>query len=65
MSFPFRKIPAGMLWCNDPLKGSAGLAWYERKPSSLTPEEWKELDRALAENKISALEYVYWKENVK
>lgn len=48
----------------DPLKGVAGLCWFQRKPSSLTPEEWKALDQALKDGKISTSEYVEWKQNV-
>lgn len=59
--FPFIRLD----YSRDPLKGAGGLSWYERSPSSLSPEEWKALDRALAENVISAFQYVEWKENVR
>jgi hypothetical protein len=49
----------------DPLRGVAGLAWYQRKPSSLTPEEWAALDKALADGRINSSEYADWKLNVR
>lgn len=56
----FTKIPLKQ----DPLKGVAGLSWFQRKPSSLTPEEWRALDQALKDGKISTSEYVDWKQTV-
>jgi hypothetical protein len=49
----------------DPLRGAYGLAWYERKPTSLTDAEWKALDDALAKGRITTAEYIDWKENVR
>jgi hypothetical protein len=50
---------------DDPLRGAFGLAWYERKPRSLTPEEWTALDRAVKDGKVPSCEYFDWKENVR
>lgn len=55
----FRKLD------EDPLRGAYGLAWYERKPASLTPDEWRALDQALRTGAIESGEYVDWKENVR
>jgi hypothetical protein len=49
----------------DPLKGRFGLSWFERKPSSLSPDEWRELDQALRDHTIPVSEYTYWKLNVR
>jgi hypothetical protein len=49
----------------DPLRGAYGLAWYERKPSSLSRDEWKILDKALGEGKINQYDYAEWKQNVR
>jgi hypothetical protein len=57
----FRPIPLN----EDPLHGAYGLSWYERKPSSLTPAEWRNLDDAMGAGRISASEYADWKANVK
>ena len=57
----FTKLPANI----DPLRGRYGLNWYERKPDSLTRDEWQELDSALQAGVVSAEEYAEWKLNVK
>lgn len=49
----------------DPLRGAYGLAWYERKPRSLSPDEWKNLDAAVRSGIVSSFEYFDWKENVR
>jgi hypothetical protein len=48
----------------DPLKGAYGWAWYERKPSSLSRDEWRALDEALAAGVVLAADYAEWKLNV-
>ena len=58
----FRKLD---LVTEDPLHGAFGLAWYERKPSSISPEEHLKLMRALREHIISGHEYGKWQEFVK
>jgi hypothetical protein len=62
MRFPLRPISDLR---EDPLQGAFGLAWYERKPSSLTGEEWGKLRVALARGKILAEDYAEWEENVR
>lgn len=57
----FTKIPLN----EDPLRGAAGLSWYERKPESLSEEEWIALDEALAAGRISSSEYTEWKLHVR
>jgi hypothetical protein len=59
--FPCRPCPLN----EDPLRGAYGLSWWERKPSSLSPEEWEKLDRALGEGKINSSDYAEWKLYVK
>lgn len=54
-----------MLTGTDPLKGAYGLAWYERKPTSLTQDEWKALDAAAQAGTVPTHEYFDWKLNVK
>jgi hypothetical protein len=49
----------------DPLRGAYGLAWYERKPDSLTPAEWSALDAAVGAGQIHGWEYFDWKANVR
>lgn len=49
----------------DPLGGAFGLAWYERKPSSLSREEWKLLDSAVQSGAVLSSEYFDWKANVR
>ena len=49
---------------DDPLRGAYGLAWYERKPRSLTLAEWQQLDRAVEAGAVSSAEYFDWKQNV-
>lgn len=50
---------------DDPLGGAYGLSWYERKPSSLSADEWRALDEALRDNRISSADYADWKLNVR
>ncbi len=49
----------------DPLKGAYGLAWYRRKPTSLTPEEWNALHKALGNGEVLASDYFEWQQYVK
>lgn len=49
----------------DPLRGAYGLSWYERRPSSLSADEWRALDEALRDNRISSADYADWKLNVR
>lgn len=49
---------------DDQLRGAYGLAWYERKPRSLTLAEWQQLDRAVEAGAVSSAEYFDWKQNV-
>jgi hypothetical protein len=48
-------------WDKDPLRGSYGLSWYQRKPSSLTKQEERAMIDALADGRINASEYRQWK----
>jgi hypothetical protein len=57
----FTPMPPG----DDPLRGAYGLAWYERKPPSLTPEEWAALDAAVGAGRVHGWEYFDWKANVR
>lgn len=50
---------------DDPLGGAYGLAWYERKPSSLTADELRALIKAVGEGRIEGAEYCDWSENVR
>jgi hypothetical protein len=54
-----------MSLADDPFGGAHGLAWYERKPASLTPAEWAALDAAVGAGRIHSWEYFDWKANVR
>ena len=62
MKWPIRPI-TDLRYC--PLGGAYGLAWYERKPASLSLAEWRTLHEALHAGTILSDDYAEWKLNVR